>query len=174
MLSLDCWVKAGWKKTDRCNVDEGYIQPIMAWVKQQGWWDVNGGGADHIIAHPMDFGDDYYTETSRAAMNSSIYLVAVGDNRPPPYSSHYRHYPDIVNPSSTADDARRDATTTRIRSIGIGSFGSRKEEGTCRTDGGETSAGAPLQDYCAGTTSTVFARYRVRGRERAKRWRKAT
>jgi hypothetical protein len=72
----------------------------MAWVKQQGWWDVNGG-ADHIIAHPMDFGDGYYTEASRAAMNSSIYLVTVGDNRPPPYSSHYRHYRDIVIPSST-------------------------------------------------------------------------
>lgn len=72
----------------------------MQWVKEQGYWDANGG-SDHIISHPMDFGDGYYTETSRAAMNSSIYLVTVGDNRPPPYSSHFRHYRDLVIPSST-------------------------------------------------------------------------
>jgi hypothetical protein len=97
---FNCWVKAGWKKTERCDVDEGYIQPAVEWVKEQGYWDANGG-ADHIIPHPMDFGDGYYTETSRAAMNSSIYLVTVGDNRPPPYSSHFRHYRDLVIPSST-------------------------------------------------------------------------
>lgn len=98
--SFNCWVKAGWKKTERCGVDEEYIQPVMRWVREQGFWDANGG-ADHIIPHPMDFGDGYYTETSRAAMNSSIYLVTVGDHRPPPFSSHFRPYRDLVIPSST-------------------------------------------------------------------------
>ena len=68
---FDCWVNAGWNKTERCGVDEDYIQPVMAWVREQGFWDANSG-ADHIITHPMDFADGYYTETSRAAMNSSI------------------------------------------------------------------------------------------------------
>lgn len=97
---FNCWVKAGWNKTERCGVDEDYIQPVMAWVRQQGFWDKNAG-ADHIIAHPMDFADGYYTETSRAAMNSSIYLVTVGDLRPPPFSQHYRRHRDIVIPSAT-------------------------------------------------------------------------
>lgn len=97
---FDCWVKAGWNKTERCGVDEDYIQPVMAWVREQGFWDANSG-ADHIITHPMDFADGYYTETSRAAMNSSIYLVTVGDLRPPPFSQHYRRHRDIVIPSAT-------------------------------------------------------------------------
>lgn len=98
--SFNCWVKAGWIKTERCNMDAGYIQPVMDWIKAEPWWARNGGH-DHLIPHPMDFGDGYYTETSRSAMNESMYLVTVGDHRPPPYSSHYRHHKDIVIPSAT-------------------------------------------------------------------------
>lgn len=97
---FDCWVKAGWKKSLRCDVEKAYILPVMEWVKAQGWWDVNGG-ADHILTHPMDFSDGYYTEEARLAMNSSIYLVTIGDLRPPPHSSHFRRHRDIVIPSST-------------------------------------------------------------------------
>ncbi|KAL8293182.1 hypothetical protein RQP46_000876 [Phenoliferia psychrophenolica] len=95
-----CWVAAGWKKDLRCDVEDKYILPAMEWVKAQGWWGVHGG-ADHILVHPMDFVDGYYTEEARAAMNSSIYLVTVGDLRPPPHSIHYRRHHDIVLPSST-------------------------------------------------------------------------
>ncbi|KAK4704898.1 hypothetical protein P7C70_g1307, partial [Phenoliferia sp. Uapishka_3] len=49
----------------------------------------------------MDFVDGYYTEEARLAMNSSIYVVTVGDLRPPPHSNHYRRHRDIVIPSST-------------------------------------------------------------------------
>ncbi|KAM0792050.1 hypothetical protein ACM66B_004758 [Microbotryomycetes sp. NB124-2] len=98
--SFECWVKAGWKKTERCGVDEQYIQPIMQWVQEQPSWKKNKG-ADHLVLHPMDFGDGYYTTTSRSVMNASIHLVTVGDNRPPPFSSHFRHFQDLVIPSST-------------------------------------------------------------------------
>ena len=98
--SFNCWVKAGWKKTERCNVDGGYIQPTMEWIKAQPWWG-RRGGADHVLPHPMDFGDGYYTEGSRLAMNDSMYLVTVGDHRPKPYSAHYRHHRDILIPSAT-------------------------------------------------------------------------
>ncbi|KAM0753812.1 hypothetical protein T439DRAFT_310624 [Meredithblackwellia eburnea MCA 4105] len=95
-----CWVAAGWKKALRCGVEDEYILPAMEWVKEQGFWDRNNG-SDHLIIHPMDFIDGYYTEEARLAMNSSAYLVTVGDLRPPPYSSHYRRNRDIVIPSST-------------------------------------------------------------------------
>ncbi|KAK4048766.1 hypothetical protein OIV83_004532 [Microbotryomycetes sp. JL201] len=98
--SFECWVKAGWKKTERCGVDEQYIQPIMHWVKAQPSWQQNNG-ADHLVLHPMDFGDGYYTTASRSAMNATIHLVTVGDNRPPPFSAHFRHFQDLVIPSST-------------------------------------------------------------------------
>ncbi|KAK4052979.1 hypothetical protein OIO90_004103 [Microbotryomycetes sp. JL221] len=97
---FECWVKAGWTKTERCGVDEDYIQPIMKWVQSHDSWARNNG-ADHIIVHPMDFGDGYYTTTSRSAMNATIHLVTVGDNRRPPFSSHFRHFQDLVIPSST-------------------------------------------------------------------------
>ncbi|KAI5475273.1 exostosin-like glycosyltransferase, glycosyltransferase family 47 protein [Pseudohyphozyma bogoriensis] len=97
---FNCWVEAGWKKDLRCGVEEDYILPVMEWVKEQGYWDANRG-EDHIIVHPMDFIDGYYTEEARMAMNSSTYLVTVGDLRPPPHSAHYRHYRDIVIPSAT-------------------------------------------------------------------------
>lgn len=97
---FDCWVKAGWNRTQRCDVDASYILPVMDWVKAQGHWDAHGG-ADHLIAHPMDFADAYYEEETRAAMNASMYLVTVGDLRPPPYSVHYRSHRDIVIPSAT-------------------------------------------------------------------------
>ena len=95
-----CWVAAGWDKSRRCDVERDYILPAMAWVKAQGWWDAHDG-ADHILVHPMDFVDGYYTEEARAAMNSSIYVVTVGDLRPPPHSNHYRRHRDIVIPSAT-------------------------------------------------------------------------
>ncbi|BGP05748.1 hypothetical protein JCM10049v2_001561 [Rhodotorula toruloides] len=98
---FDCWVKAGWTKTERCNVDEGYIQPVMRHIREtMPYWN-RSAGADHLIPHPMDYVDGYYTETSRAAMNGSSYLVTVGDVRPAPYGSHFRFYRDIVIPSST-------------------------------------------------------------------------
>ncbi|SCV67025.1 BQ2448_5671 [Microbotryum intermedium] len=101
---FNCWVKAGWIKTERCDVDESYIQPIMDYVSNSSethkWWQRHGG-EDHLILHPMDHVDGYYTEKSRAAMNSSSYLVTVGDLRPPPYSKHFRRYKDLVIPSST-------------------------------------------------------------------------
>lgn len=98
---FDCWVKAGWKKTERCNVDEGYIQPVMRHIREaHPYWNVSGG-EDHLLVHPMDYVDGYYTEETRAAMNSSTYLVTVGDVRPAPYGSYFRSYRDIVIPSST-------------------------------------------------------------------------
>ncbi|KDE06706.1 hypothetical protein MVLG_03052 [Microbotryum lychnidis-dioicae p1A1 Lamole] len=101
---FDCWVKAGWIKTERCDVDASYIQPIMDYIstspETSEYWQRNDG-EDHLIFHPMDHGDGYYTEKSRAAMNLSNYLVTVGDLRPPPYSKHFRRYKDLVIPSST-------------------------------------------------------------------------
>lgn len=99
---FDCWVKAGWPKvkTPRCGVEEDMILPVMDWIRAQGFWD-RRGGADHMIPHPMDYGDGYFTETARSAMNASTHLVTVGDHRPPPFSLHYRHYRDIVIPSAT-------------------------------------------------------------------------
>ena len=98
---FDCWVKAGWKKTERCNVDEGYIQPVMQYIREaHPYWNASGG-ADHLLVHPMDYVDGYYSEETRAAMNSSTYLVTVGDVRPAPYGSYFRSYRDIVIPSST-------------------------------------------------------------------------
>jgi hypothetical protein len=98
---FDCWVKAGWKKTERCNVDESYIQPAMRHIREAyPHWNASGG-ADHLLVHPMDYVDGYYTEETRAAMNSSTYLVTVGDVRPAPYGSYFRSYRDIVIPSST-------------------------------------------------------------------------
>ncbi|BGP37668.1 hypothetical protein JCM10449v2_001585 [Rhodotorula kratochvilovae] len=98
---FDCWVKAGWTKTARCNVDAGYIQPIMAHVRTAyPHWNASGG-ADHLVFHPMDYVDGYYTEQSRAAMNSSTYLVTVGDVRPAPYGSYFRAFRDLVIPSAT-------------------------------------------------------------------------
>lgn len=72
----------------------------MSHIQSLPWWSKKGG-SDHLIVHPMDFIDGYYTETSRSAMNSSIHLVTVGDLRPSPYSQHFRRYRDIVIPSST-------------------------------------------------------------------------
>ncbi|GAA5978184.1 hypothetical protein JCM10908_004261 [Rhodotorula pacifica] len=98
---FDCWVKAGWKKTERCNVDEGYIQPVMRYIREaHPHWKASNG-VDHLIVHPMDYVDGYYTEETRAAMNGSTYLVTVGDARPAPYGSYFRSYRDIVIPSST-------------------------------------------------------------------------
>ncbi|GAA5833798.1 hypothetical protein JCM11251_005969 [Rhodosporidiobolus azoricus] len=98
---FDCWVKAGWKKTERCNIDEGYIQPLMQHIREEfPFWNASGG-ADHLLVHPMDYVDGYYTETSRSVMNSSTYLVTVGDLRPAPYGQYFRSYQDIVIPSST-------------------------------------------------------------------------
>ncbi|GAA5948453.1 hypothetical protein JCM21900_002711 [Sporobolomyces salmonicolor] len=98
---FDCWVKAGWITTERCDVDSSYIQPVMAHIQQTlPYWNVSGG-ADHLISHPMDFVDGYYTEASRSVMNASSYLVTVGDRRPSPYGKHFRFYRDIVIPSST-------------------------------------------------------------------------
>jgi len=98
---FDCWVKAGWTKTERCDVDTKYIQPVMDHIKQSlPYWNVSGG-SDHLIVHPMDFIDGYYTEESRSAMNASTYLVTVGDLRPSPYGKYFRFYQDIVIPSST-------------------------------------------------------------------------
>lgn len=98
---FDCWVKAGWKKTERCDVDEAYIQLVMRHVREaHSHWNASGG-ADHLVLHPMDFVDGYYTEASRAVMNSSTYLVTVGDVRPAPYGSHFRAFRDLVIPSST-------------------------------------------------------------------------
>ncbi|BGP22553.1 hypothetical protein JCM10295v2_001438 [Rhodotorula toruloides] len=98
---FDCWVKAGWTKTERCNVDEGYIQPVMRHIRETTPYWNRSAGADHLIPHPMDYVDGYYTETSRVAMNGSSYLVAVGDVRPAPYGSHFRFYRDVVIPSAT-------------------------------------------------------------------------
>lgn len=98
---FDCWVKAGWKKTERCNVDEGYIQPIMRHVREAyPYWNASGG-SDHLLTHPMDYVDGYYTEETRLAMNSSTYLVTVGDARPAPYGQYFRSYRDVVIPSAT-------------------------------------------------------------------------
>ncbi|BGP45766.1 hypothetical protein JCM10450v2_001596 [Rhodotorula kratochvilovae] len=98
---FDCWVKAGWTKTERCNVDVGYIHPVMAHVRAAyPHWNVSGG-ADHLVFHPMDYVDGYYTEQSRAAMNASTYLVTVGDVRPAPYGSYFRAFRDLVIPSAT-------------------------------------------------------------------------
>ncbi|GAA5875005.1 hypothetical protein JCM3774_000470 [Rhodotorula dairenensis] len=98
---FDCWVKAGWNKTERCNVDEGYIQPVMQHLRQaHPYWNASGG-SDHLLVHPMDYVDGYYTEETRASMNSSTYLVTVGDVRPAPYGSYFRSYRDVVIPSST-------------------------------------------------------------------------
>ncbi|EMS24966.1 Exostosin-like family protein, glycosyltransferase family 47 protein [Rhodotorula toruloides NP11] len=101
LLPLRLLGQAGWTKTERCNVDEGYIQPVMRHVREtMPYWN-RSAGADHLIPHPMHYVDGYYTETSRAAMNGSSYLVTVGDVRPAPYGSHFRFYRDIVLPSST-------------------------------------------------------------------------
>ncbi|GAA5868856.1 hypothetical protein JCM8547_002848 [Rhodosporidiobolus lusitaniae] len=98
---FDCWVKAGWTKTERCNVDEGYIQPVMEHIRTSfPFWNASGG-ADHLLVHPMDYVDGYYTEQSRAAMNASTYFVTVGDVRPAPYGQHFRFHRDLVIPSST-------------------------------------------------------------------------
>ncbi|GAA6049843.1 hypothetical protein JCM3770_004211 [Rhodotorula araucariae] len=98
---FDCWVKAGWSKTERCNVDEGYIQPVVAHIRAvHPHWNASGG-ADHLVFHPMDYVDGYYTEESRAAMNASTYLVTVGDVRPAPYGNHFRAFRDLVIPSAT-------------------------------------------------------------------------
>ena len=98
---FDCWVKAGWTKTERCGVDRQYIQPVMDHIKQTlPHWNASGG-SDHLIVHSMDFIDGYYTEESRSVMNASIYLVTVGDLRPSPYGKHFRFYQDLVIPSST-------------------------------------------------------------------------
>lgn len=97
---FNCWVKAGWKQKERCGVDEEYIFPVMNWVKEQGYWNERGG-RDHIIFHPMDFIDGYFKPETRAAMNSSIYLVTVGDLRPPPYSQHFPRFRSLVIPSAT-------------------------------------------------------------------------
>ncbi|GAA5890848.1 hypothetical protein JCM8208_003072 [Rhodotorula glutinis] len=98
---FDCWVKAGWTKTERCGVDDTYIEPVMRHVRESHpHWNASGG-ADHLVVHPMDFVDGYYTEASRAAMNASTYLVTVGDVRPAPYGSYFRSYRDLVIPSST-------------------------------------------------------------------------
>lgn len=72
----------------------------MSHVESLPYWKQKDG-SNHLIVHPMDFIDGYYTETSRMAMNNSIHLVTVGDLRPPPYSQHYRRFRDIVIPSST-------------------------------------------------------------------------
>jgi hypothetical protein len=72
----------------------------MAWVEEQKTWRKNQG-KDHIIVHPMDRADQYYQESSRQAMNNSIYLVTVGDLRPAPYSTYYKRHRDIVIPSAT-------------------------------------------------------------------------
>lgn len=98
---FDCWVKAGWTKTERCGVDEGYIEPVMRHVRDEHPnWNASGG-ADHLVLHPMDFVDGYYTEASRATMNASTYLVTVGDVRPAPFGSYFRSFRDLVIPSST-------------------------------------------------------------------------
>ncbi|GAA5922367.1 hypothetical protein JCM3775_005705 [Rhodotorula graminis] len=98
---FDCWVKAGWTKTARCGVDDTYIEPVMRYVREaHPHWNASGG-ADHLLVHPMDFVDGYYTETSRAAMNASTYLVTVGDVRPAPLGSYFRSFRDLVIPSST-------------------------------------------------------------------------
>ncbi|GAA5896640.1 hypothetical protein JCM6882_005747 [Rhodosporidiobolus microsporus] len=98
---FDCWVKAGWTKTERCAVDSSYIQPVMQHIRgAHPFWNASGG-ADHLLVHPMDYVDGYYTSPSRAAMNASTYLVTVGDVRPAPYGQHFRSAQDIVVPSST-------------------------------------------------------------------------
>lgn len=98
---FDCWVKAGWTKTERCGVDEAYIQPVMQHVREAlPYWNASGG-ADHLVSHPMDYADGYYTETSRVAMNASTYLVTVSDLRPAPYGQYTRFHQDLVIPSST-------------------------------------------------------------------------
>jgi hypothetical protein len=98
---FNCWVKAGWKTRERCDVDEAYIQPVMRHVRQAfPHWNVSGG-ADHLLVHPMDHVDGYYTEESRVAMNASTYLVTVGDVRPAPYGKEFRFHRDLVIPSST-------------------------------------------------------------------------
>lgn len=97
---FNCWVKAGWKTSLRCDVERDYILPVMNWVRSQPFWEARQG-SDHIIIHPMDFIDGYFNEEARMAMNSSIYLVTVGDLRPKPYGENYRRRRDIVIPSST-------------------------------------------------------------------------
>ncbi|GJN88823.1 hypothetical protein Rhopal_001794-T1 [Rhodotorula paludigena] len=98
---FDCWVKAGWTKTERCGVDDEYIQPVMRYIREaHPHWNASGG-PDHLLFHPMDFIDGYYTEASRAAMNASTYLVTVGDVRPAPYGRYFRSFRDLVIPSST-------------------------------------------------------------------------
>ncbi|GAA6003256.1 hypothetical protein JCM10207_001828 [Rhodosporidiobolus poonsookiae] len=98
---FNCWVRAGWTKTERCNVDEGYTQPVMQHIREaHPHWNASGG-ADHLLTHPMDYVDGYYTTESRAAMNASTYLVTVGDLRPAPYGKYFRAWRDLVIPSST-------------------------------------------------------------------------
>lgn len=100
---FNCWVASGWNQTKRCEVDERYVEPTMRAVREK-WpfWNASNG-ADHLLFHPMDRVDEYYSEASRRAMRNATYLTTLGDLRSPAFrnASWYRPYQDIVVPSAT-------------------------------------------------------------------------
>ena len=101
---FNCWTEGGgWDLSKRCRVDEEYILPILSFVKGEGYWKSDREGVrNHIIAHPMDRGDDYYEPATIAAMrNNTIYLITSGDKRPAPFSQHLQPTTDIIIPSAT-------------------------------------------------------------------------
>ncbi|GAA99701.1 hypothetical protein E5Q_06403 [Mixia osmundae IAM 14324] len=93
-----CWDTAGWNRDLRCNVDEKLIQPAMAYIQSQPSWQRHSG-RDHVMFHPMDFGDTYYSTDSRVMMRQMSYFVTNGDART--NGTIYRPRKDVVIPSAT-------------------------------------------------------------------------
>ncbi|CAG8700498.1 229_t:CDS:2, partial [Cetraspora pellucida] len=92
---FNCWINNNWNKTENCQVDLIYLEPLMNYIIQKfPYWNKTNG-KDHFIIHPMNNIDDYYEK--KEIFHNSIYLTTNGNLDYP----KFRKYRNIVIPSTT-------------------------------------------------------------------------
>ncbi|KAL0092542.1 glycosyltransferase family 47 protein [Phycomyces blakesleeanus] len=94
----NCWSKNEWKWTERCDVDELYVDPMMNMViNEYPYWNKTQGRT-HIMVHPMDQTFTYYKHNE--LFQPAVFLKTVGDKRRK-WMHRHRYHRDIVIPSAT-------------------------------------------------------------------------